>query len=107
MISLSKIARNSEGYLINYLDWNQEIAILLANEEKIKLTCDHWEIINALRDFYIKYQTTPSMRALIKIIAGKLGAEKSNSIYIHKLFPGETTKKANKIAGLPKPVRCI
>ena len=34
-------------------------------------------------------------------------ADKGNSIYLHKLFPGNPAKLAAKIAGLPRPTNCI
>lgn len=104
---LDNIARDNEGYLKNLDDWNEDIAYLLAKEEGIELTEEHSLIINIMRDFYIKHNTSLSIRPLVKIIARELGDEKGNSIYLHKLFPKGPAKQANKIAGLPKPIRCI
>ena len=35
------------------------------------------------------------------------GEEKGNSRYLQRLFPGGPAKQISKIAGLPKPVKCI
>ena len=105
--SLSDIERNQEGYLIDYTAWTPVIATALANEEGIELTEAHWMVIYFLRDFYEEYQIAPAMRPLIKAIQQKYGPEKGNSIFLAQLFPGGAAKQANKIAGLPKPVRCI
>ncbi len=88
-------------------DWNNEVAIAIATAENIKLTDVHWEIIYFLRNFYAEFKTVPPVRTLLKEIEKKFGAEKGNSIYLHQLFPGGPAKQGCKIAGLPKPVRCI
>lgn len=104
---LTKIKRDNEGFLLNLTDWQPNIAEAIALEDGIQLTNEHWEIINTLRAFYAEYNTSPPIRALLNILATKIDKEKVNSIYLHKLFPEGPAKQANKIAGLPKPVRCI
>jgi hypothetical protein len=44
-----------------------------------RLTADHWEILELLRQFYAEYQLSPATRPLIKYTALKLGPEKGNS----------------------------
>jgi tRNA 2-thiouridine synthesizing protein E len=40
-------------------------------------------------------------------MAKALGEDKGNSLYLYTLFPKGPAKQATKIAGLPKPARCI
>jgi tRNA 2-thiouridine synthesizing protein E len=47
------------------------------------------------------------MRALVKAMASEFGSEKGNSRYLFKLFPKGPAKQATKIAGLPKPAKCL
>ncbi|WP_018691801.1 TusE/DsrC/DsvC family sulfur relay protein [Algicola sagamiensis] len=103
----SHIERDKEGYLINLEDWSVELAPLLAEEEKIQLTDNHWEVIHFVRNFYLEFKTSPAIRALVKAMAQKLGEDKGNSKYLYKLFPKGPAKQATKIAGLPKPAKCI
>lgn len=100
-------ALDSEGFLKQLSDWSPEVADILAGNEGIILSENHWEIIHLLRDFYQHYQLSPSTRPLIKAVAQKYGPEKGKSIYLMKLFPGSPAKLASKIAGLPKPPNCI
>ncbi len=98
---------DEEGYLINLSDWDEGIAAYLANEEKVELTPNHWEVINFLREYYSEYQIAPAIRVLTKAISKKLGADKGSNKYLYKLFPYGPAKQACKIAGLPKPTGCI
>jgi sulfur relay protein, TusE/DsrC/DsvC family len=97
----------NEGFLVNLNDWTPQVAQILAQQQNIVLTAEHWEIINLLRDFYFKYNAAPAMRTLVNAVREQYGAEKGNSIYLHTLFPAGAALQANKLAGLPKPVRCI
>lgn len=101
------IERDHQGYLKNIADWNPDMAPMLAQEENIELTSAHWEVINFVRDFYLEYKTSPAIRVLVKAIGQTLGPEKGNSKYLYTLFPVGPAKQATKIAGLPKPAKCI
>ena len=98
---------DKEGFLINLNDWNETVAIELANNDHLQLINDHWLIINFLREFYENYKTAPPMRVLVKTLAKQLSKEKGNSLYLNQLFPGGLLKQGSKIAGLPKPTRCM
>jgi len=96
-----------DGFLRNLNDWNREVAVTLAAAEGLELTDEHWAVIDVLRAFYADTGLSPSMRPLVKLVSGQLGKDKGNSIYLHKLFPGNPAKLAAKIAGLPRPTNCI
>lgn len=102
-----QIETDKQGYLLDYTLWSKELAPLIATQENITLSVQHWEVINFVRDFYIEYNTSPAIRMLVKAMAKALGEDKGNSLYLYKLFPKGPAKQATKIAGLPKPARCI
>ncbi|MEH6649814.1 MAG: TusE/DsrC/DsvC family sulfur relay protein [Motiliproteus sp.] len=106
-ISGKELALDAEGFLRNMTDWSPQAAELLAQNEQIDLTADHFEIIYLLREFYLKYELSPAMRILVKQVKLELGKDKASSIYLMKLFPGSPAKIASKIAGLPKPTNCL
>jgi tRNA 2-thiouridine synthesizing protein E len=101
------IETDKQGYLLDHALWSKELAPVLAKQENIALTEQHWEVINFVRDFYLEYNTSPAIRMLVKAMAKALGEDKGNSIDLYKLFPKGPAKQATKIAGLPKPARCI
>ncbi|MES2676476.1 MAG: TusE/DsrC/DsvC family sulfur relay protein [Pseudomonadota bacterium] len=107
LINEKIVELDKEGFLKKLIDWNEDVAIELAQQEKIQLTAAHWEIIELVRDFYQLYQLSPSMRALVKRAEQILGKEKGRSIYLLQLFPPSPAKLACKIAGLPKPSNCL
>ncbi len=103
----SHIVTDKEGYLTDPSLWNEDLAPLIAAGDGIQLSEDHWEVVRYVRRFYDEFNTSPSIRPLVKYLAKELGEEKGNSMYLYKLFPKGPAKQATKIAGLPKPKRCI
>jgi tRNA 2-thiouridine synthesizing protein E len=102
-----QIETDHQGYLNNINDWQESMAVVIAATENIELTEQHWEVIRFVRDFYLEYKTSPAIRVLVKAIGQRLGADKGNSKYLYTLFPIGPAKQATKIAGLPKPAKCL
>ena len=98
---------DEEGYLANLNDWEKDVATVMAKEDDIDLSEDHWESINFLREYYEEYQIAPAVRVLTKAVGKKLGKDKGNSKYLYELFPYGPGKQACKFAGLPKPTGCV
>ncbi|AWH87140.1 sulfurtransferase TusE [Limnobaculum parvum] len=101
------VETDTQGYLLNSNDWSESMAVILAQQENIELTAEHWEVIHFVRDFYQEFNTSPAIRMLVKAMTQKYGEEKGNSRYLYRLFIKGPAKQATKIAGLPKPVKCI
>lgn len=100
--------RNNEGFLESAERWNPKVAAVIAGEDGINLSDNHWEIIRFLRDFYKQHEMSPpSNRLFVKAVKEAFGEEKGNSIYLMQLFPGTPAKTACRIAGLPRPTNCL
>nr|WP_136252224.1 TusE/DsrC/DsvC family sulfur relay protein [Ningiella ruwaisensis] len=95
------------GYLANYEDWSENVALAFAEQEDLALNDKHWEVIRFVREFYETYDTSPAIRALVKAMKEQFGPEVGNSRYLHRLFPDGPAKIATKLAGLPKPAKCL
>ncbi|GLX80412.1 sulfurtransferase [Thalassotalea insulae] len=102
-----EIATDTQGYLIDHTQWSEPLAQVIAMQDDLVLTEQHWEVIRFVRQFYITYNTSPAIRALTKAMKAEFGAEKASSRYLYRLFPEGPAKQATKYAGLPKPARCI
>ncbi|VFP87937.1 TusE/DsrC/DsvC family sulfur relay protein [Candidatus Erwinia haradaeae] len=99
--------RDKEGYLVISVNWTEDFAKKIAKEEGINLNLDHWEIIYLIRNFYLEFNISPTVHMLVKVIKKRYGEEKGNSRYLFRLFPKGPVKQATKIAGLPKPNKCL
>ncbi|TVO33571.1 TusE/DsrC/DsvC family sulfur relay protein [Vibrio algivorus] len=101
------IETDKEGYLLNHTDWQEDLVPMIAEQEGIKLTEAHWEVILFVRNFYLEFNTSPAVRMLVKAIEKEHGPEKGNSKYLFTLFRKGPAKQATKLAGLPKPAKCL
>ncbi|WP_119342639.1 TusE/DsrC/DsvC family sulfur relay protein [Facilibium subflavum] len=98
---------DQDGFLKDFNNWSETIATQLAQDENITLSQDHWRIILFLRDYYQIHQSAPAIRLLVKSLKEKYGDKVGNSLYLQTLFPVSPAVQAARIAGLPKPKRCI
>jgi len=94
------------GFLENQEDWNEDIAVALAEKEGLSLTERHWDVINYLRQEYFENAgNQPNNRVMAKAMAVKWPGEKVNASTLFELFPGTPSKQAGIIAGLPESMR--
>jgi tRNA 2-thiouridine synthesizing protein E len=96
-----------EGFLVDWKNWNEQVAEHLAALNEIHLTEGHWEIIKFMRHYYERFMHLPNARVFTKAIKHQFGEQKGNSRYLHKLFPDGPLKFTCKLAGLPKPPTCL
>ena len=101
------VEHDEEGYIQELDKWSEQLAELIAKDENIDMTDEHWEVVNFLREYYEEYQIAPAVRVLIKAIKNSMGKDKGNNKYLYTLFPYGPAKQACKIAGLPKPTGCV
>ncbi|MDN4503250.1 TusE/DsrC/DsvC family sulfur relay protein [Alteromonadaceae bacterium BrNp21-10] len=102
-----QIETDKFGYLLDHEQWTEALAEVIAAKEGIVLDEGRWEVVRFVRAFYLEFDTSPAVRALVKAMAKKFGPGKGNSRYLYKLFPKGPAKQATKIAGLPKPAKCL
>lgn len=98
---------DKNGYLAPSESWSEDVCKAFATQESIVLTEDHWAVIWHVREFYDEYDTSPAIRALINYLVKEKGLIQFNSRYLQRLFPDGPAKQASKLAGLPKPAKCL
>ncbi|MGF1755102.1 TusE/DsrC/DsvC family sulfur relay protein [Vibrio makurazakiensis] len=103
----TQIETDAQGYLLDHTQWEEGMISVLAKEEGIELTDAHVEVVLFVRNFYEEFNTSPAVRMLVKAMEKAHGPEKGNSKYLFKLFKQGPAKQATKLAGLPKPAKCL
>ncbi|HKB54158.1 MAG TPA: TusE/DsrC/DsvC family sulfur relay protein [Ramlibacter sp.] len=95
------IVTDSEGYLRNLADWSEDFARVLARQEKLVLTSEHWEVIRFLREYYQQHGVQAQVRVMIRHFTRAWGPQRGSNHYLHELFPiGGPQKQGNRLAGL-------
>lgn len=97
---------NEEGYLTDFNQWQPAFAEQVAQELGVSLQEQHWQVINALREFYQQFERSPNMRLMMKALKQSC-PELATSMKLMMLFGESPAKPACRIAGLPKPKNCL
>lgn len=96
-----EIDTDTEGYLRNLDDWSAKFAEVLAREEGLTLTPEHWEVIHFLRDYWHEHSVQAQVRVMIRHFTVKWGHEHGSNHHLHEMFPvGGPQKQGNRLAGL-------
>lgn len=98
---------DEDGHLANPSDWSPTVAATLAQQHDIALGPDHWRILDALRQFHAETGVSPSMRPLVRLLRDHVDNDLASSIALLRLFPGSPAALAAKLAGLPRPDKCL
>lgn len=86
---------DQSGFLEDPLSWDESMARIIARNDGVELTPDHWLIIHSLRTHYFTYGAVPPMFAHLCVV-NHLGKH-----CIDHLFTSQ--REAWRIAGLPDP----
>ena len=100
------IEATENGYLVSQDDWDQDVAEAIAAAEGLALTQDHWDVIEYLRDAYFNHNgAQPNNRAILTAMQDKWPGRSVDNKTLFDLYPGNPSKQAGKIAGLPESLR--
>ncbi len=105
-VSGKTLETTATGYLVNQDDWDKSVAEAIASEDGLELTKDHWDVIEFLRDQYFNHNgELPNNRHILKAMQDIWSGRKIDQKTLYDLFPGNPSKQAGKIAGLPESMR--
>jgi len=93
---------NDSGFMMDFDEWDDEIANALAAVDDLELTDDHWTVISFIRDFFGEYEITPSLTAVIKAVGDSINGQDGVANIIDQLFPQDGYNQACRLAGLPE-----
>jgi tRNA 2-thiouridine synthesizing protein E len=100
------IEATETGFLLSQEEWDKDVAEAIAAAEGLELTPDHWDVIEYLRDAYFNHNgEQPNNRAILKAMQEKWQGRTVDNKTLFDLYPGNPSKQAGKIAGLPESLR--
>ena len=91
---------DTEGFMTEYDEWDEEVGTALAAQIGIEMTDAHWDVIRFLRSDYAEQGQTATIRRVSTV--GGIGTKD-----LFMLFPKKPAKKMAYVAGLPKPAGCV
>jgi len=92
------------GYLVDPGSWSRDIAKLVADEEGITLTDQHWAVIAFMRDYLEEHGIAPDARFVLNFLREPDHLDKHDGkVVLFELFPYGYVKQACKMAGMRQP----
>lgn len=98
---------DQDGHLLDYTIWNEQVAQELAQSLSLELSPWHYDILNAVRQFYQQFGHSPATRPLIKFLMKTVDPEINNSLLQEKFNTGLVARHLSRLAGVPKPANCL
>ena len=94
--TLTVMALDNQGFLINSMQWSVGIAEQIAHHEGMpRLTEEQWEVISCVREYYLEHTFFPVLHHVCWL-------KHKPPHTVEKLFDGHQIRVL-KIAGLPNP----
>ncbi len=107
MNALLDLQLDQDGHLIDYTIWNENVAQELAKSLDLDLTPWHFEILQAVRQFYAQFGHSPATRPLIKFLMKSVSPDINNTVLQEKFNTGLVARHLSRLAGIPKPANCL
>lgn len=98
---------DQDGHLIDYTIWNEAVAQELASTLDLDLTVWHFEILQAVRQFYQQFGHSPATRPLIKFLMKTVSSDVDNALLQERFKTGLVARHLSRLAGVPKPANCL
>ncbi|MBF4520364.1 MULTISPECIES: TusE/DsrC/DsvC family sulfur relay protein [Acinetobacter] len=98
---------DQDGHLLDYTIWDEHVAQQLANSLDLELTAWHFQVLQAVRQFYQQFGHSPATRPLIKFLMKTVGPEINNAVLQEKFNTGLVARHLSRLAGIPKPANCL
>lgn len=103
LVDGKEVLTDQEGYILNMDEWSEEFARAQAEQEKLVLTDEHWDVIHFIRTYYEEHNVQAQVRDMIRHFREAWGPERGNNHHLHEIFPmGGPQKQGNRLAGIRK-----
>ena len=94
-------ALDGEGYVVDPDDWDEALAVQLAQAQGIELQDDHWLVIRFMREYYAEHQICADARHAMKQLEQRYPGRGRQRLF--ELFPYGYVAQACRIAGMRRP----
>jgi tRNA 2-thiouridine synthesizing protein E len=84
-------------------DWDPEAAMRIARQEQLELGPDHWEVLNALQEYFARQEGAAIRRRALHDALEEKFHHKGGLRYLYMLFPGGPVAQGCRLAGLEPP----
>jgi tRNA 2-thiouridine synthesizing protein E len=84
-------------------DWDPETATRIARQEQLELGPDHWEVLNALQEYFARQEGAAIRRRALHDALEEKFHHKGGLRYLYMLFPGGPVAQGCRLAGLEPP----
>lgn len=91
---------DTEGFLTDPTEWDEDLARVLAEQIGLTLTDEHWAALRFVRADFATQGETATLRRISTV--GGIPIKQ-----LFALFPQKPAKKIAYVAGLPKPHGCV
>ena len=98
---------DQDGHLVDYTLWNEDVAQQLAESLEIELSPWHFEVLNAVRQFYAQFGHSPATRPLIRFLMKVVSPDINNAVLQERFNTGLVARHLSRLAGVPKPANCL
>ena len=98
---------DQDGHLVDYTIWNETVAQELARKLDLELTPWHFQILQAVRQFYHQFGHSPATRPLIKFLMKTVSSDINNAVLQEQFKTGLVARHLSRLAGIPKPPNCL
>ena len=103
LVDGKEVLTDQEGYILNMDEWSEGFARAQAEQEKLLLTDEHWDVIHFIRTYYEEHNVQAQVRDMIRHFREAWGPERGNNHHLHEIFPmGGPQKQGNRLAGIRK-----
>jgi tRNA 2-thiouridine synthesizing protein E len=85
--------------------WDIETAKTIAKEDGVNMTDEHWELVQALQEYYNKVEF-PHLRQIKDALDEKFHS-RGGMKYLYEIIPGGPVAQGCKLAGLNVPSGAI
>ncbi len=83
-------------------DWSHDVSCTLAVAEGLKLTDDHWQVIDFLRAYYLENGKPANARVIADALSTRF-ADRGGRSFLYRLFPAGPVTQGSRIAVIPIP----